>query len=155
MRQQAKLKFARQRQIAFQPLLLPGNLLVQARVFNCDRKLRGERGQGPLVILGEIAAACVLQIEDADYSFLVDQRNRQFRARLRIHRDVAVTLGNIRHQDCFLGLRGKSHHAAAHRDVVLQMQSFLEALREPVLQFFPRRIHQKDAEHLVVDQTVE
>ena len=107
------------------------------------------------MIFGEIAAPRMLQIEDADYSFLVDQRNRQFRARLRIHRDVAVTLGNIRHQDRFLGLRGKSHHAAAHGDIVFQMQSFLEALREPVLQFFSRRIHQKDAEHLVVDQPVE
>ncbi len=107
------------------------------------------------MILGEIAAARVLQIEDADYSFLVDQRNRQFRARLRIYRDVAVILGNVRHEDRFLCLRGVPHHPAAHRDVVLQVQSFLEALRETVLQFFSRFIQQKDAEHLVFDQAVE
>jgi hypothetical protein len=57
MRQQAKLQFARQGQIALQALFLPGNLFVQARIFNGDGQLRRERGQGALVILGEIAAA--------------------------------------------------------------------------------------------------
>jgi len=38
---------------------------------------------------------------------------------------------------------------------MLQMQSFFKALREPVLQFFPCRVHQQDAEHLVIDQPVE
>ena len=127
MRQQAKLQFARQCQIVFQPLLLPRDVLVEARVFNGNRHLRRERGQGALVILGEITAAGVLQIEDSDDLLLIDQRDRQLRARLRIHRDVALTLGHVRHQNPFLGLRRVSHHSPAKRDVVLQMQPFLEA----------------------------
>ena len=97
----------------------------------------------------------MLQVEDSDYFFLVDQGNRQLRARLRIHRDVALALGNVGHQDRLLHLCGIPDHAAAQRDVVLQMQSLLEALREPVLQLFSRLIQQKNAEHLVVDQPVE
>src|ERR1019366_122811 len=155
MRQQAKLQFARQCQIVFQPLLLPRDVLVEARVFNGNRHLRRERGQGTLVILGEITAAGVLQIEDSDDLLLIDQRDRQLRARLRIHSDVALTLGHVRHQDPFLGLRRVSHHSPAKRDVVLQMQPFLEALREPVPQGFAVRIEQKNAEHLVVDQPLE
>src|SRR5208282_4019700 len=38
---------------------------------------------------------------------------------------------------------------------MLQMQPFLETLRESVLQFFSSRVDQKNAEHLVVDQAVE
>src|SRR5208282_6864421 len=112
------------------------------RVFNGDGKLRRERGQSPLVIFGEIAAARVLEVEDADYFLLVDQRNRQFRARLWIGGNVALALGNVRHQNRFLCLSGVSDHSTSQRDVVLQMQSFLEALRKPVLQFFSRLVQQ-------------
>src|SRR5260221_13345568 len=81
MRQQAKLKFARQCQIALQALLLTGNLLVQTRVFNGDGELRCQRGQGALVILGEIAAARMLDVDNSDDFLLVDQRKRQFTSR--------------------------------------------------------------------------
>ena len=136
MRQQPELQFARQRQIALQTLLLPGNLLVQPRVLDRNRNLRRQRGQRALVIFGEISAARMLQIEHADHFFLVDQRHRQFRARLRIQQDVARILAHIRNQHRFLALRGISHQSASKRDVVLQVQTLLEAQREAVLQFF-------------------
>jgi hypothetical protein len=40
-RQQPELQFARQRQIAFQPPLLPRDLFVQARILECDGHLCG------------------------------------------------------------------------------------------------------------------
>ena len=72
MRQQTKLEFARQREIAFQPPFLPRNLLIQARVFDGDRKLRRQCGQGSLVIFSEVTAAGMLQIEYSNYFLLVD-----------------------------------------------------------------------------------
>src|SRR5208282_1312057 len=103
----------------------------------------------------EIVAARVLEIEDSDYLFLVDQRNCQLRAGFRIHRDVALTPGDVGHQDCFLGLGGVADDSAAQGDVVFAMQSFFKALRKPVLQFFTLLIEEKNAEHLVVDEAFE
>ena len=38
---------------------------------------------------------------------------------------------------------------------MLDLYVFLKAQRKPVLQFLSRRVHQQDAEHLVVDQAAE
>ena len=95
-RKQAKLQFACQSQIPLQALLLPLDLFVQSRVFDGDCKLRRQRGEHSLVILREIVALGVLQIQNADYFFLINQRYRQLRFGLWIYRDVARILGNVR-----------------------------------------------------------
>jgi hypothetical protein len=67
MREQAKLQFTRQGQDRA-PSAAPGGQSARtARVFDGDGKLCRERGQGALVILGEIVAAGVLEIEHPDY----------------------------------------------------------------------------------------
>ena len=49
-------------------------------------------------------------------------------------------------------LGGVAHNSQAQRDIVLEMDVFLEAQGEPVLEFFSRSVQQQNAEHLVVDQ---
>ena len=88
MRQQAKLEFAGKGEFALQTLLLAGDLLVEASIFDGDGELRGERGQGALVVLGEIITASVLEIEHADYVSLIDERNGEFGVRVGIALDV-------------------------------------------------------------------
>ena len=45
-----------------------------------------------------------------------------------------------------------AHNSFSNRDVVLQQNVFLKPQREPVLQFFARRIDQENAEHLEINQ---
>ena len=56
LRQQAKLQFARQRQVALQSLFLAGDLLVEPGVFKRDRDLRGQRGDRAFVVVGKKSA---------------------------------------------------------------------------------------------------
>ena len=149
------MQFARQRQVAFQALFLAGNFLVQPGIFNRDRDLSRQRGDRALVVVGKESALGVLQIEHADDFVFVDQRHRQFRAGLRIQQDVARIFADVGHQHGLPVTRGISHQAIAQRNVVLELNVFLKAQREPVLQFLSRRIQQQDAEHLVVDQAAE
>ncbi len=111
MWQQAELEFTSQRQIALQAALLPCNFLVQARVLNGDGELRGQSAERAFMVFGEVAALGVFEVEDSDHLVLVDQRNGQFRASLRIHGNVAIALGYIRHQNGFFTLRRIAHHS--------------------------------------------
>ena len=151
LRQQPDLQLASQRQVPFQTLFLLRNLLVQSRIFDRNRDLRGQRGQRPLVVFGEVSAPRVLQVENADDRSLVNERNCQLRTRLRIQQKVARVLADIGGENSFLGLGRVANQPFANRDVVLQAESFLKALRKSVLQRFAGRVHQQDAEHLVVD----
>ena len=105
LRQQAKLQFARQRQIALQSPFLALDLFIQAGVFDGNCNLRGQRGHGALVIFGEESAPRVLQIEHANYFVLVDERNGQLRARFGIGLDVARIFADVGHQHRLLALR--------------------------------------------------
>ena len=54
--------------------------------------------------------------------------------------DVAGILGHIRHQYRVSALRGMSHQSASERHFVLEMDIFVKAQRETMLQLFTRRI---------------
>ncbi len=155
VRQQAKLQFARQRQVAFQSLLLPGDLLVQPRILNRDRDLRRQGRHRAVVIVGKKSPPGMLQVEHSDDFVFVNQRHGQLRAGLRIHHDVARVLADIRDQHRLPVPRGVTHQSIPHRNVMLDLYIFLKAQGKPVLQFFSRCVQQQDAEHLVVDQPAE
>ena len=99
--------------------------------------------------------ARVLQIQHANDFVLVDKRHGEFGTRLRIGLDVARIFRDVGYQHRLLALRRVADQAAAQRDLMLEMNVLLEAQRESVLQFLARRIEQKDAEHLVIDQAAQ
>ena len=109
MRQQAKLQFARQRQVAFQALLLPGDLLVQPGIFDRDRDLRGQGRHCAVVVVGKKSPFGVLQVQHSDDLIFVNQRHRQLRAGFRIQHDVARVLAHVRDQHRLPVTRGISH----------------------------------------------
>src|SRR6185437_1695249 len=70
--QQPQLHLARHREIAFQPLLLVGDTLVEPRVRNGNRYLRRQRRKRGLVLLVVVVDARMLQVHHADDAALVD-----------------------------------------------------------------------------------
>ena len=152
LRQKPSLQFARERKITLQPAFLALDFFVEARVFQCDRNLRGQCRHGALVVLGEESAAGVLEIEHADNFVFVDQRNGQLGACFGVGLDVARILVDIRNQHCLLVLRRCADDAASERNLVFEVNVLIEAQRETVLKLLARRIEQQNAEHLVVDQ---
>ena len=92
------------------------------------------------MFFGEESASRVLQVEHTDHFVLIDERYRQFRSGLRIRLDVTRIFGDVRHQHRLPAFRGIAYQASSQRNVVLQMNIFVEAKREAVLQFLARGI---------------
>ena len=90
--QQAQLHLARHGEVVLQALLLLGDALVEPGVFDGDGDLRGERGDGALVVFVEVVGAGVLDIEHADDFAFVDERHGHLRARLGIDHDDSAHL---------------------------------------------------------------
>src|SRR5207248_6930886 len=63
LRQHAELQLARYGELTLQPLLLAGNVLIETSVLDGDGDLRRQSSERLAVVVGEIAAARVLQIE--------------------------------------------------------------------------------------------
>src|SRR5581483_7725416 len=151
LRKQAELKFARQRQVAFQAFFLTSDLLVQTRILDRNRNLCCQGGYRTHVVVGKKSAPGVLEVKHAKDLVFVDQWDRKLRAGFRIQRDIAGILADVRHKYRFFVLNCIADHAIASRDVVLQMNIFVEAHGEPVLQLLAGCVQQQDAEHLVVN----
>src|SRR5881394_3941308 len=107
------------------------------------------------MVFGEEAAFSVLEVENADNFVFVDQGHSEFRSRLRVRLDVSRILLHIAYQDRLLMLGSVADESHAYRNVVLEMNVFLETQGEAVLQDRLGRIEQEHAKHLVVDQATE
>jgi hypothetical protein len=79
-------------------LLLLGDALVEARVLDGDGDLRGERGDGALVVFVEVVGAGVFDIEHADDLALVDQRHGHLGARLGVDHVIARIFADVADQ---------------------------------------------------------
>src|SRR5258708_4457997 len=150
-RQKMMLYFARHRQITLHALLFFGQAFIEAGIFNRGGDLGAERADDADVVLGEVSAACMLQVQHTDHFILVDERDHQLRPGLRIQVDVTRIFAYIRDHDRLTLLRGGSHQAASDRDVVLEMYPLFEAQRKPVDQLCPGLVEQKNGEPLLVD----
>src|SRR5882757_2082294 len=153
--QQPKLQLMRERQIAFEALLLFGDLLVEPGVLDRNRYLRCKCREGTLVIFGEISATGVLEIENSDHLFLVDERHRQLRPRFRIQQNVARIFADVRDQHRFFALGRIAYQSATNRNVVLEVESLLKTQRKTVSQLLAVGVYQQHTEHLVIDDPAE
>ena len=129
--------------------------LVEARVLDGDGDLRGHRGEGADVLFVEESSAGVFEIEHADDAFLIEERNDEFRARLRVHGEIALVLADVGNVDGTPLADGCTDKAAGDGDAAHGRLGIAEApcvTRDQRLAFF---VEQHDGEHLVIDEAAE
>ena len=89
-------------QIALQPGLVARQLLIQPSIFKGNSKICRQDRKRLHVILCEIIRLRAFQIEHADDFPFVHHGNRQLRACLRVHHQVARIYGHIRYENWLL-----------------------------------------------------
>ena len=101
-REQRALNAARGVQIALHAALVARHLLVEARVFDRNREMRGQNRKHLHVVRREIVELRAFEIHHADHALLVNHGHGQLRARLGIQHAVARIERHVR-----------NHHRAA------------------------------------------
>ena len=71
---------------------------VEAGVGDADGDLRGEGGEGALVVFVVVVDAGVLEVEDADDLALVDEGNGELGADLGVRFNIAGALAGVRRE---------------------------------------------------------
>ena len=100
-RHEAELNLTRHVEVALHALLFLVDALVEAGVGDADGDLRGESGEGSLVVLVVVVDASVLEVEDADDFALVDEGDGEFAAYLWVGFDVTWILADVGCEDGF------------------------------------------------------
>ena len=103
------------------------------------------------MLFGEVADAFALHVQHADHTILHDQRHRHLGTNLRVRRDVARIVHGVVHPNRFARLGCRTGNPFAQWNVV-EIHALVVAFAETVAQQFPLRVHQHDAEGIVVDQ---
>ena len=98
---EAELNLTRHVEVALHTLLFLVDALVEASVGDADRDLRGESGEGSLVVLVVVVDAGVLEVEDTDDFALVDKRDGEFGAYFGIGFYVTWILTDVGCEDGF------------------------------------------------------
>ena len=129
--------------------------LVEAGVGDGDGDLRGEGGEGALVILVVVVDAGVLEIDDADDIALVDEGHGELGAGFRVFGDVAGVFADVRDEDGAALGGGGADEALAERDVALAGDALAVAGAEAVLELLGALVPEEDGEHLEVDDALE
>ena len=133
LRQETKLQFPSQCEVAFQTFFLTSDLLVEPGVLDGDRYLRGQSGHRTLMVFGKKSAPRMFQVQHPDHLVFVDQRHRQFRARFRVEPDITQILIDVGYQHGFPVLNGIAHQALTQGNVVFELYVLLKTQRKPVL----------------------
>ena len=107
------------------------------------------------MVVGEIPAARVLQVENADGFILVDQRHRHLGASFGVEFDVARVFADIGNHHRGLMLHGVADQPASDRHNILDLHILPETHRETMLELGFGGIEQQDTEHLVVNDARE
>ena len=85
------------------------------------------------MIFGEEPAPSMLKVKHTNHRVLIDQGNGQLRSRFGIQRNVTRVFAHVRNQNGVLVLGRVSDQTSSNRNLVFQLNVFLEAQREPVL----------------------
>ncbi len=152
VRQQAQLHLSRHLQVLLQPLLLLRDPLVQPRVFNRDRDLRGQRRQRALMVLVEGVRAGMLKLKHADDAVFINKRHDQLRACFRVFHVVASILADVRymHQPPFRDRH--AHQPSTDRQPLISVHRLPESRCEPAFQHPVILVRNPDGEKLKVHQ---
>jgi len=151
----SQLDLARHFEVALHALFLFVNALVEAGVGDGDGDLRGEGGEGALVVVVEVADAGVLEVDDADDVALVDEGDGQLGAGFGVFGDVAGIFADIRGENRGSLGGGGADEAMAGRDVALAGDALAVAGAEAMLEVFGASVPEQDGEHLEVDDALE
>ena len=152
---EAELDLAGHLEVALHALLFLVDALVEAGVGDADGDLRGEGGEGALVVFVVVVDAGVLEVEDADDLAFVDEGNGEFGADLGVGFDVAGVFADVGGEDGLAKLGGGADEAFAEGDGALADDAFAEAGGEAVLEVLGALVPEEDAEHLEVDDALE
>ena len=112
-RHEAELDLSGHLEVALHALLFFVDALVEAGVGDADCHLRGEGGDGLLVVFVVVVEAGVFEIEDADDFAFVDERRGELRADLGVDGDVARVLADVGDEDGFAELGSGSDDSLA------------------------------------------
>src|SRR4029077_17898743 len=91
--------------------------------FEGNGEIGGEDGKRLNVLLGEIVELRALEVEDADDFALMQHGNREFRARLRIHKEEALVHGDAGNEHGFTQRCGSADNAFAGGDAQLSLDA--------------------------------
>src|SRR5208283_760757 len=142
-------------EVALEAGFVFGNLLVEACVFQRDGEIRGEDGKGLNVFLGKVVELRTFQIEDADDFALVQHGNRELRAGLGIHEEVAFVGGDVGNEHRFTQGCGSANDAFAGGDPQLSLDPLAVLDVEPVAKNFLLFVVEHDADNLIVDDALD
>src|SRR5690242_21769615 len=98
------------------------------------------------MVFREVAAPRVLKVENADDLVLVDERDAEFRSRLRVHGDVPRVFAYVRNENRLTSFRRSSYEAITNGYVVLEVNVLLEAQRETMLELSTVFVEQQNGE---------
>ena len=124
---------------------------IELGIFNACRHARGNQGQQPLVLFGEIVFMPCLQVDHANHPVLGGKRHRQLRAHVRHGSDVSGILRDIVDQNRLSKLNCLPRDAFADFD----SGAFSELLRISNLktetQLLSLLVQEQNGEDFVVD----
>ena len=138
--------------IPLHPRFIARHLLVEARVFKRNRKLRRKNRKHLHVVRREIIQLRAFEIHHTDNAILIQHRHGKLRARLRIHHQIPRVERNVRNHHGPPQRGRRSDDSLMRRHSVLFLNALPEfhrhAMTENVLSF----LVQQDAENLVINQ---
>src|SRR5882757_8605352 len=152
---EAELDLAGHLEVALHALLFLVDALVEARVGDADGDLRGEGGEGALVIVVVVVDAGVFEVEDADDLAFIDEGNGELGADFGVGFDVARVFADVGSENRFAELGGGADKAFAKSDDAFADDALAEAGGEAMLEVLIAVVPEKDAEHLEVDDALE
>ena len=129
--------------------------LVEAGVGDADGDLRGEGGEGALVVFVVVVDAGVFEVEDADDLSFVDKRDGELGAGLGVFGDIAGVFADVGREDGLALLGGEADESDAEGDGALAGDAFAVAGGEAVLELFGALVPEEDGEHVEVDDAFE
>ena len=153
--EKAKLDFAGHGDVALELLLLPPDALVETRVFDGDGDLRGHGGEGADVIFVEEGSARVFEIEYADDSFFVEERDDEFGARFGVHGEIALIFADVGNVDGTPLADGCADEAGGDGDAAQGRLRIAEAPGVAGDERLAFVVEKHDGEHLVIDEAAE
>src|SRR5882757_9458289 len=148
---EAKLDLAGHLEVALHALLFLVDALVEARVGDADGDLRGQSGEGALVVVVVVVDAGVFEVEDADDLAFIDEGNGELGADFGVGFDVAGVFADVGSENRFAELGGGADKAFAKSDDSFADDALAEAGGEAVLEVLIAVVPEKDAEDLAGD----
>src|ERR1700691_5417109 len=107
-RHEAKLNLAGHLEVALHALLFFVDALVEAGVGDADCDLRGQSGEGALVVFVVVVETGMFEVENADDLALVDEGDCELGADFGVGLDVAGIFADVWSEDGFAELGGSA-----------------------------------------------